>query len=66
MDKMPGLPGILSLFCSEFIRFNNNGSLMFYINYHITYTKNTLKSRFGLQYSRFRHKYATVKIYGNR
>ena len=51
-DKMQGLPSILSLFSSEFYKFNNTKARMldskstnvrFYLSYDI---KNTLKSHF--------------------
>ena len=45
-DKMRGLPGILSLFCNEFNKFNNTRARMLDYIYHMT---NTLKSHFWLK-----------------
>ena len=44
-DKMRGLPSILSLFRSEFYKFNNTRARMLHVDfiYHMT---NTLKSHF--------------------
>ena len=42
-DKMLGLPSILSLFRSEFNKFNNTRARLFDFIYHMT---NTLKSLF--------------------
>ena len=43
IDKMRGLPSILSLFCNEFNKFNNTRARMLDSIYHMT---NTLKSHF--------------------
>ena len=43
IDKMRGLPSILSLFRNEFNKFNNTGERMLDSIYHMT---NTLKSHF--------------------
>ena len=36
IDQMRGLPSILSLFCSEFNKFNNTGARMLDSIYHMT------------------------------
>ena len=43
IDKMRGLPSILSLFRNTFNKFNNIGARLLDSNYHIT---NSLKSHF--------------------
>ena len=43
IDKMRGLPSILSLFCNEFYKFNNTKACMLDSINHMT---NTLKSHF--------------------
>ena len=52
IDKMRGLPSILSLFRNEFNKFNNTGARMLDSIYHMT---NTLKSHFWRKNVKFCH-----------
>ena len=56
-DKMRGLPSILSLFRSEFYKFNNTRARMLDSIYHLT---NTLKSYFWRKNYNFVILYATL------